>query len=130
MYKVHNIYPQSIVHFDEDNMWHKEYNSDMKWIKLNKGRVAIVDDDQYDELNKYKWFATGDGYAARRITKDNGKEGSVRMHRQITNQWNYNGEIVVDHINRDKCDNRKSNLRLVTHAENAENRVYIKPRHR
>jgi hypothetical protein len=84
----------------------------MKEIKLTKGQVTIVDDDDYEELSKYKWYF--DGFYA--VRYEDGK--LIFMHRQIVNAPK---GLVVDHINRNKLDNRKSNLRLCTHRQNAVN---------
>lgn len=78
-----------------------------------RGGVAIVDKKFYTVLNKIKWHMTEDGYAKATI---NGK--SKYMHRFILK---YTGKMVVDHINRNKLDNRESNLRLVTRYQNGQN---------
>lgn len=84
-----------------------------KLIALTRGRFAIVDDDDYEELNKYKWNCNSDNYANRRT-----KNKIVKMHRVILGAKE--GDIC-DHINMNKLDNRKSNLRLVTKAQNGQN---------
>ena len=100
-----------------------------KEIQLTKGYVALVDDDDYDWLSKYKWNATVDKrekhstYVSARTTIYKHFEGykwrrSVKMHRLIMDAKP--GEIV-DHINRDPLDNRRENLRICTAAENARN---------
>ncbi len=88
-------------------------------IKLNgilgAGRFAKVDTDDYNLVTRHSWHYR-DGYA---IAKINNKE--VRMHRfilQITDP-----ETVVDHINRNRLDNRRENLRPYSLIENANNRV-------
>lgn len=83
---------------------------------------VLVDDEDYDELNKYKWHISL-GYACRAKylrTKD-GKsmKKNVKMHRVITNAPDH---LEVDHINGDRLDNRKENLRLCTRSENCFNR--------
>lgn len=81
-----------------------------KTIKLTKGRVAVVDDEDYDVLIRHSWHLAVSRYAASRI---NNKK--VLMHRMIMNP----GEgFEVDHINADGLDNRKSNLRICTHQQN------------
>lgn len=85
----------------------------MKEIKLTQDKVAIVDDDDFVWLSKYKWFYNG-GYALRR----NGKS-HVKMHREIMNTPQ--GEIT-DHINGNKLDNRRKNLRIATAQVNILNR--------
>jgi len=89
----------------------------MREIPLTQGRVAIVDDDDYELLSKSKWYYCKVGYACR-DKKTNGKRKALFMHRVITNCPD-NRE--VDHINRDRLDNRKVNLRVCTRAQNGSN---------
>lgn len=88
----------------------------MKQIPLTQGRFALVDDEDYDELSKYTWnYGMPQGYAARKI----GYRGKkVYMHRQILDAP---PKIDVDHINGNKLDNRRVNLRLVTRSQNLYN---------
>jgi len=88
-------------------------------VSLTKGRVAVVDEDDYVNLTKYKWYYDSNGYAYRRKTYGHYNSKLVSMHREVLDDVP-NG-LVVDHINRDKLDNRKSNLRAVTQSENAAN---------
>lgn len=80
----------------------------------NKGKyVAIVDDEDYEWLNSYRWCFDG-RYAQRR----NKIEGHVRMHMLIMQPQDEKG---VDHINGNPLDNRKSNLRVCSQGDNSKN---------
>jgi len=89
-------------------------------VELGNGLVAIVDEEDFDRISQYKWSAVKDRgrvYAGRR------EAGShILMHREILRLVTGDGK-QVDHINHVCIDNRKSNLRIVTHRENARNRV-------
>lgn len=89
-------------------------------IPLTKGLTAIVDAADYEALSKFKWFANR-GYAARNSSPEEtgGVRRTVRMHRQILGLGR--GEIA-DHINRNKTDNRRKNLRVCTQQQNCCNR--------
>lgn len=76
---------------------------------------ALVDQEDYKALSQFKWYLSKDGYAARRKGY-----GTTYMHRLVMNTPL---GMSTDHINHDKLDNRKSNLRICTHAENMVNRV-------
>lgn len=92
----------------------------MKYIALTQGKYAIVDDNLYDWLNQWKWnasFLHNDYYAMRQEMVD-GKRKTIYMARLILDAKE--GELV-DHINRITLDNRKDNLRIVTHRENNRN---------
>jgi hypothetical protein len=89
----------------------------MKYITLTQNKKAIVDDSDYQMLSQWKWCYTQVGYAVRR----DGNNKCVYMHRQILNVQK--GKLT-DHINRDKLDNRRENLRICTRAENGMNKVY------
>lgn len=83
-----------------------------KFINLvNVPQRAMVDDEDYEELIKFKWKMYKQGYAVRTT------DGAL-MHRLInkTPKW-----YETDHINRNRLDNRKSNLRTVTASENQQN---------
>ena len=105
-------YPLSIFYFTKM----------AKEIQLTQGKVAIVDDDMYDYLNKWKWCAhkkNNNFYASRSDYSIKGKGSSISMHRQI---MNVTKGYVVDHINQYTLDNRKINLRICTHTQNLHNR--------
>ena len=92
-------------------------------ILLSKKQITIVDDDLFEELNQYNWYASetkGGFYAARRKTFSYRNNKIVYMHREILNCSSLVYE--VDHINRNTLDNRKENLRLVLHIKNMQNR--------
>lgn len=93
----------------------------MKKIPLTKGKFAIVDDRDYELLNKHKWLATN-RYAARAEHYYNEigkrKQKWIYMHRFIANAPD---RMEVDHINRNTFDNRRSNLRVATHQQNSFN---------
>lgn len=88
----------------------------MKEINLTKGYVTQVDDDLYDWLSQYKWWASvGHNVYARALI--NGKQ--VKMHRLIMGAGD--GE-QVDHINHNTLCNLRENLRKCTPMENARNK--------
>lgn len=92
-----------------------------KAITTKQGQEIIVDREDYDFLNQWSWKVNNSGYAYRTIrAKEDGKKWkTILMHRLICCAEK-NEEI--DHINRNKLDNRKSNLRIVAHWENSHNR--------
>jgi len=89
-----------------------------KRIPLTQGKFALVDEEDYEWLNQWKWYYNN-GYAARDqwdpITK---KQIKIRMHRIIMNAKE--GE-EVDHINHNGIDNQKYNLRVCTVSQNMQN---------
>ena len=88
-----------------------------KTILLTKGMVATVDDEDYDYLNQFKWCFSGN-YAVHRNYPTGSKPKMIKMHRLINKTPD---GFDTDHINRNKLDNRKSNLRTVTRSQNASN---------
>jgi len=94
----------------------------MKTINLTQGQKTIVDDNDFEDLNRYKWYArwsrcTKSFYVLRNMR--NGKERkTVIMSRVIMNAP---PAKQVDHINHNTLDNRKSNLRLATRHQNQFN---------
>ncbi len=93
----------------------------MKKIPLNKGKVALVDDEDYAILSLFKWYAhkkRNTYYAVTNIVLNN-KQITLQLHRFLLNAKK--GQ-QSDHINRYSLDNRKCNLRFCTHSENQMNR--------
>ena len=94
----------------------------MKEILLTQGKVALVDDEDYEYLMQWKWFANKKGstfYAVRSLHSNNVRK-TIFMHRLITN--NINTKMQTDHLNGNGLDNRKINLRICTTSQNSMNR--------
>jgi hypothetical protein len=88
-------------------------------IPLSKGFVALVDDDDFERVNRHKWsYVTGTGkstgYARRVITVD-GVQYNVLLHRFILGAPD---GIEIDHCDRDGLNNQKSNLRFASRRQN------------
>lgn len=93
----------------------------MKKIPLTHGKFAIVDDEDFEYINQWKWH-TKEGkntfYAIR--TEGSGENKKrFRMHRVVMNAPD---GIEVDHRDRNGVNNRKENLRLATHQQNGMNK--------
>lgn len=84
----------------------------------------IVDAEDADRVRELNWRVY-DGYPVAGI-RINGKFVTIRIARFVMGDPPRPG-LVIDHINRNKLDNRKSNLRWVTHAENNRNRLACEP---
>lgn len=96
----------------------------MKTIELTQGKVALVDDEDYDFLSKYKWKAHKSRgsrtcfYADRDFGSTRSDRKTVSMHSLILGV--VDGK-EIDHIDGDGLNNRKSNLRHCSRAENCRN---------
>ncbi len=75
---------------------------------------AIVDEDDFHFLNRWAWHMN-QGYARR-----GGSAGESHMHRLLLGLEPNDG-LVVDHINRNRVDNRRANLRVIPREANIQN---------
>lgn len=97
----------------------------MKEIQLTQGKVALVDDEDYEYLNQFKWYAHKDykspniWYAVRsEYTK--GKLTMISMH------WVIMNKKLIDHVDTDGLNNQKYNLRHCTRQQNSQNKNVYK----
>jgi hypothetical protein len=86
----------------------------MKEIPITRGKVALVDDEDYEYLTQTSWCCLNNGYAMR-----GRKDVPELMHRIIMNAKD---REYVDHINHNRLDNRKCNLRIATKTQNEANK--------
>ena len=91
---------------------------DIKYIPLNWGQFAIVDAADFDWLNRYTWRLT-DGHAGIYYAGRCERGKTILMHREIMQTP---PGLVVDHINHNPINNRRSNLRNCTPEQNRRNR--------
>lgn len=102
----------------------------MKLIPLSRGFFAQVDDEDYDYLMQWKWYAHTHTkhsenltYAIRNIPaieSYTGKRTAIKMHRQIMNVSDK--DIHVDHIDHNGLNCQKDNMRLCSNSQNTLNR--------
>lgn len=94
----------------------------MKKVPLTQGQYALVDDEDYERVCEFKWYAhysrrTKTFYATRKTKRPNPKH--IYMHRFVMNTPE---SSLCDHLNHDTLDNRKSNLRNCQRSDNSMNR--------
>lgn len=92
----------------------------VKALPLTKGKVAIIDPEDYPLVSQYSWhaiYASHSWYAVRDNRDHNRTRGTSRvyLHKLLT------GYARTDHHNGNGLDNRRYNLRDVTHAQNIDN---------
>jgi hypothetical protein len=97
----------------------------MREIFLTQNQVALVDDENYEYLNQFKWYAdkpktSSTFYVRRTLPKINGKRPAALMHHEVIGRPPKGFE--VDHRNGQGTDNQRHNLRFVTKRGNAQNR--------
>ena len=96
----------------------------MKAISLGRERFAIVDDEDFEHLSQWKWCTNGDGYAGRNVPDETKASGWVFITMHLVLMGKQPGK-EIDHINGDKLDNRRANLRFVTRSQNQTNRPIL-----
>lgn len=90
----------------------------MKIIKITQNKVSLVDDEDFEFLNKIKWNAVWNG--KKWYAQFHPKNGVVLwLHRYVLN---YTGPLQVDHVDGNGINNQKENLRLATNSQNQMNR--------
>jgi len=89
----------------------------METITLPSGHEVLLDKEDYERLKGFRYYLHKKGYAYRFTSNKKGKK-AVYMHHDVIGKQE--GK-VVDHINRNKLDNRKSNLRHITNRQNLMN---------
>jgi hypothetical protein len=90
----------------------------MKEIILSKGEVCLVDDDDFDSVSCYIWHLNKKGYAERG-TKTNKKYKKILLHRVVNKTPD---KLLTDHIDGNRLNNQKKNLRTVDHLLNNRNK--------
>ena len=94
----------------------------MRGVKISKGKVALVDNEDFTLVSQFKWSAVKKGrswYAMRWYQKSDGGYTTQEMHRLLLCPQK---GLIVDHINGDGLDNRRKNLRTVSWVQNLWNR--------
>lgn len=96
-------------------------------IPLTRGLFALIDDEDADDISQFRWHALesannpGRYYAYRRARLRPGPSVTLYMHRAIMKPPI---GFHVDHINHNRLDNRRCNLRIATQAQNNSNAIY------
>lgn len=99
----------------------------MAFIQLTKDYMAEVDDELFEELNKYSWYASGRGshvYAARRRYENTGE--LVYMHNQILGYPKLPRTHHIDHDDDNRLNNKKTNLQIITTKANQQKSPRVK----
>ena len=91
----------------------------MREILLTQGKIAIVDDEDYEKINRQKWCACRYRKTFYAIRKKNNTNSTVYMHRLIMNMTD---NRKIDHRDNNGLNNQKENLRVCSDSENKCNR--------
>jgi hypothetical protein len=87
-------------------------------IRLTKGKVTLVDDDDVALVAGFRWHYGCRGYAVRVTRDQDGRKKWVFLHRVLIDPP---PGLTVDHIDGDRLNNRRANLRVATHSQQRAN---------
>jgi hypothetical protein len=97
----------------------------LKEIRLTQGKVAMVDDADFEKLSRHKWFAQKNSrtwYAQRTVTIRPKVQTAVLMHREILG-LRHGDHIECDHEDGNGLNNQRYNLRPCFETQNKQNRM-------
>lgn len=106
--------------YERPNLNEIREKEDYLEIVLNDDTITLIDKEDIELVKHDRWCVSSDGYAI----SASGKYHKKRLHRVIMGEINTSN--VIDHINRNRMDNRKNNLRVVTNQENSFNQTIRK----
>jgi len=87
-------------------------------LELNQGKSTLINIEDLGAINEQRWFFdSSNGYVRAKIWRD-GKKRTVSLHQFLTNPPK---GMEVDHINGDRLDNTRGNLRVVFPHQNSWN---------
>ncbi len=98
--------------------YHKDWEGPGIEIPLTRNEFALIDPDDFAKINQHKWLCCSRGYARRTVYGDS-KKWQAYMHKEIIE---IPDGMFTDHINGNRLDNRKCNLRAVDRKQNGRNR--------
>lgn len=110
---VENLKLENIVNTEKQNLYSIYENELFVRGHTKNGVSFIFDINDYEEVIKHTWYLSKRGYIATSV-----KRRATPMHKVLLGDTT---GFDVDHISRDKLDNRRNNLRLCTHQENSFN---------
>lgn len=84
----------------------------------SNSRIFLFDLEDYKLIKGYTWYQAQNGYI-RTTIEENGERHQIQMHRLIMNVLDE--DVLIDHINGDRFDNRKINLRNADYSKNMQN---------
>lgn len=97
----------------------------MKQIKLTQGKVALVDESDFNYINQWKWYVNklGNTYYALRVDYANGRLNGIPVYMSRLILCINDSKIHVDHKDGNGLNNQKSNLRIATRSQNKANSI-------
>ena len=102
--------------------YHFQINNDIAIGTLPNGANFMIDSEDIERVSQYRWYFSKDsGY----IVSTGVEETQTFLHRFVL-KLKHTDSVIVDHINRQKTDCRKENLRIVTVAQNTLNKTLRK----
>lgn len=83
-----------------------------------RGRKVLIDDGDLALVQQHKWWFTPQGYACTKVNRGDGTRRTIGMHRIILGDP---PSPAIDHINRNRQDNRRCNIKACSDSENGMN---------
>ena len=103
-------------------IFHDNYVEIQILTKNNKQYTILYDLEDHELLDNFMWSINGNEYGRTSIYITSTQKRNILMHRFILGIYD-DSSCIVDHINRNKLDNRRSNLRIVSTVENSRNKI-------
>lgn len=108
---------KSCGHCRNDNLY--DLSGEYGIGRTKGGVIFFFDKEDYPKIIQYSWTNDAYGYIVAKYTDAYGNTKSIKMHRLVMGVDD--PKVSIDHIHHNLADNRKSELRVVTHSENLQN---------